>query len=259
MNKKMLGICLAAAVISTGTLGGVVASEVADRSLLGAKAEIDTEATTYGNIRFWFSSDPEAPFGDAYFPKIWFHNDSGMSFASELKNTHSVMNSAENNRKYWYVDVPYVDGLENATGTIQVFHSNDVWNNNSSSFAVSDLINKVIYVHKVWDDAGVDVCGRTDVNVAALALEGLYTCSGSSLNGYNAIETFSETWIWKDYDLRDTGGSENWRTSGMLNAVSCQDYAFGADWKDSSTSRDTSINAQTKLDTLVAMHEMYAA
>ena len=39
MNKKMLGICLAAAVISTGTLGGVVASEVADRSLMLANAE----------------------------------------------------------------------------------------------------------------------------------------------------------------------------------------------------------------------------
>lgn len=43
MNKKMLGICLAAAVISTGTLGGVVASEVADRSLLAANANQDVE------------------------------------------------------------------------------------------------------------------------------------------------------------------------------------------------------------------------
>lgn len=41
MNKKMLGICLAAAVISTGTLGGVVASEVADRSLMLANAGVE--------------------------------------------------------------------------------------------------------------------------------------------------------------------------------------------------------------------------
>lgn len=41
MNKKMLGICLTAAVISTGTLGGVVASEVADRSLMLANAGVE--------------------------------------------------------------------------------------------------------------------------------------------------------------------------------------------------------------------------
>ena len=101
---------------------------------------------------------------------------------------------------------------------------------------------------------------KVDVNLAAKALSGLYTCSSSSINGFNAIEGFSQTWIWYDYNERDnTSNGNNWKTVGFLTHVNCQDYAFGADWKDSSTPRDTSINAQTKLDTLVAMHEMYAA
>lgn len=229
MNKKMLGICLAAAVISTGTLGGVVASEVAGRSLLEANAEVDTTGNTYGDVRFWFSSDPAAPLGNDYVPKIWFHNGSDIDFAADLESTISVWNSAENYRQYWYVDVPYVQGLEDATGTIQVFHANGEFNNESKSFTVSELLNKVVFIYQDWSKAGIAGCGRTDVNLAALALGGLYSCSGSEINGYNAIETLSETWIWNDYDLRETGGSENWKTSGMLRDVSCKDFADGAD------------------------------
>lgn len=149
MNKKMLGICLAAAVISTGTLGGVVASEVADRSLLGARAEIDASSATYGNVRFWITSDSNTPLGDSYVPKIWFHDGASIDFATDLQNTTSVWNAGENYRQYWYVDVPYVDGLENATGTIQIFKSDGTWNNESGSFTVSDFLNKIVFV---WQD-----------------------------------------------------------------------------------------------------------
>ena len=258
MDKKMLGVCLVAAVIATGTLGGVVASEVADRSLLAANAQVDTSSSTYGNVRFWISSDPNNSLGDSFFPKIWFHGYQNIDFATDVNCTFTVINESENNRKYWYIDVPYVEGLENATGTVQIFNSNGNYDKDSGSFTVSEFLNKIVFIWEDWSKASIGGCSSTNVNVAALALAGLYTCSGSEINGYNAIETLSETWIWNDYDARESGGSANWKTSGRLSDVYCQDYADGADWKDSATPRNTNVNAQSKLDALVALHEASA-
>lgn len=263
MNKKMLGICLAAAVISTGTLGGVVASEVADRSLMAANALENSDSNTCGNIRFWVSSDMSNPLGSGYAPVLWFHGYGNIDFAPSVTEAKSVINTAEkgdrepNGRQYWYIDVPYVDGLEEAQLTLQIFDtSTKAHNKTTSTFKTEDCINKVLYIWKDWNTASIGPVASISYEMAATALDGLYSCSGSEFNGYKALEKFSETFIWKDYDLRNSGDNSNWRVVGYLHDAYCTDYADGALWTDPNTPRDTSVNAQVKLDELVQRYEL---
>lgn len=97
MNKKMLGICLAAAVISTGTLGGVVASEVADRSLWAANANQDVEHLsvsmmddmfTEGNVAYLVvSGDATWWLGESNSYLYFFENGEGAPSAWSSKMT----------------------------------------------------------------------------------------------------------------------------------------------------------------------------
>lgn len=168
MNKKMLGICLAAAVVSTGTLGGVVASEVADRSLLGANAVVDENpSNSYGNIRLWVSAEWDGMTGHAtlsnhQFPKIGIGSKEDRSDWSWLEPTGNIFNSQElfdgndwyehyygNWRPYWYfdIDASMLNGLDTVYMSIQVFENMSVWqpiNGGGEPDAYKNGLNKLV-------------------------------------------------------------------------------------------------------------------
>ena len=296
MNKKMLGICLAAAVISTGTLGGVVASEVAGRSLLEANAEVDTTGNTYGNVRLWVTDEELLDFREnstinnkwkMQFPVLWFHDQESSSTSEEtqfvIRPTAQYANLAQNypntngnGRLYWYFDISY-ESYETIIDndwylTVQVYdcawlngEGNDnpietlyergwyyIWASQTHRLdKAHDPINQVIFLWNNdsdqldWSTGSINdsnIPNVVDASLAALALEGLYTCSSSQINGYGALETIGSTFLWN--------ADKTPKVNGSLNGVNIEDYANNADWKNPETERLTAVNALAKYEAL---------
>ena len=316
MNKKMLGICLAAAVISTGTLGGVVASEVAGRSLLEANAEVDTTGNTYGFVRLWSSFDKtDANWlwasGAGYFT-LWIHDgESSMGSWEHVAQPNGVVwNSCESDfgysdvnggwgtyRPYWYYDIPasVFEEHEHFYLTVQYYkETGNQYDSNASTFngsysndanignyhvlferqddgrykrSNSDeeyLDNSVMFV---WGGAKEYHTGSfnnsqnaIDSSIAALALEGLNTCSNSSVNGYEAIPHFGQTFLWT---VDEAGAFTGWKDSageGGKNGLSSQtiddyDPSLGADGSWNTAEKDSTVNAYDKLLAMVGLYQ----
>lgn len=260
MNKKMLGICLAAAVISTGTLGGVVASEVADRSLLGAKAEIDTSGSTYGDYRFWFGSNKGTDYffdGTNYLTigiDVYENGVSGSAVYSAeydpseyLRIANQCEEGEEKKNPIYYaidIDAKYASPAYD-------FEIRRVYNNETTDWSGRfhlDTLNQVLYL---FDNNGwmkghsFGTVSSCESELAAAALEGLYTCSSSEINGYGAFEEIGKTFLWNNDYVSKVNGS--------LSEVTIKDYANNAAWQDPTTERSTDINSLVKYDALRAL------
>lgn len=316
MNKKMLGICLVAAVISIGTLGGVVASEAADRSLLGVNAELDETGKTYGHVRLWttFDSTKDDDIwarGAGYF-SLWIHElEKGKgSWEYVAQPSGVVWNSCESNfaytdvngststyRPYWYYDIPawvfeehsymyvtiqyyletgasYDYDASTFNGTYHGGWALDGYNvrfekQADGRFRRSDndteyLDNSVIFAYGDMDEYHMAGFGNhansIDSHIAALAIEGLNTCSNSAVNGYEAIPYTGKNFLWT-YD-QNSGVFNGWKdkatASGGVSSQTIDDYdpSLGADGSWTTATKDTAVNAYEKL---VAMSKFYMA
>lgn len=316
MNKKMLGICLAAAVISTGTLGGVVASEVADRSLLGVDAELETTGTTYGNVRLWTTLDKadanNAWASGAGYLALWIHEaqENMGSWEYVAQPSGVVWNSCEadfgyadvNNgwgtyRPYWYYDIPAWVFEEHSYMYVTIQYYKEIgtsYDSNASTFngtyqsgwAINGvnvrfekqadgrfrrfdndteyLDNSVMFVYremKEYHTAGFgNYANSIDSHIAALAIEGLNTCSNSAVNGYEAIPYTGKNFLWT-YD-ENSGAFNGWKdkhvTGAGIASETIHDYdpSLGADGSWTTASKDWTVNANEKL---VAMSKLYMA
>lgn len=242
---KRKSILLGALAIAVGGVAiaaaGVVASENKEQLSINAEEINDT----VGYVRIWFSSDPSNPIEtQGGVPKLWFHTGNGNDgdnkgedvYVAETNTIGDLQNSVENNRRYYYADVP-VDGIVGSYLTIQRFSpAGEWWNQGDPIQVTEENITQVFYLWGNQTTMGTNIVGNVDAELAAKALEGLQTCSSSAVNGYNAFEGIGNTFI------HNEDGSL--KTQGELSSCYIQDYATTDDYL--TNERTLTINANDK-------------
>lgn len=241
MKTKLQFIALASlAVMGAGCLAVTAGVTSNQNSQLSLNAETINE--TIGNVRIWFSSDPNAPLEkDGATPVLWFHNTyEGGGDVLLAKNPQKVINSAEGDRVYWYFDVD-ANNILGKYVSVQRYNEDGTvyWNNTSKALLINpDTLNQVIYQYGDWSTVACGVVGSTDAYMAAKAVEGLQTCSSSNVNGFNAFPQIAKTFI-----LNENG---DWKLpSGQnLDQVEISDYASIDDY--ATGKRTITVNAYDK-------------
>ena len=217
--------------MATLALGGVT---VASGLLLNTPKKISINAETIddnvGTVRIWMSSDQGNPIEQSNAKaKLWIHTGNANDGSGKGEDiwsgfeTGNWENGVENNRTYYYFDIPAANLVGNYL-TIQRFSSdgNTLWNSSKPLQITSDNITQVFFLWADWNDwknIGISTGSpnQVDAGMAAKALEGLQTCSTSAINGYNAFKGIANTFIHND--------DGTWKTVGDLDDYDIQDYA----------------------------------
>lgn len=263
MNKKMLGICLAAAVISTGTLGVVVASEVGNQSFMPVSAEVDQSGKTYGKYRLWIGSNSA---GDYFYDPAIGNLSIGIdiyqagvaaaaieSYVFAPEDYFKAVNSPESATAFYYavdIDAKYCSSAYD----IEIKRMEGMTTHTWSGKFNFDRLNEIIYLWNTnnsgdqWNYMKGHSFGSLSVaskDIAAKAIEGLYTCSSSPINGYGAFDRVGGTFLW------DTNKQS--KIDGSLSGYEILDFSNNAAWQDSATERSTPTDVVTKYNALRAL------
>lgn len=212
--------------MATLTLGGVtVTSSLLLNTPENHSINAETVDDTVGTVRLWISSDQNNPISkDGGVPKLWIHTGSGTDDATKGEDywvgaeTGNWNNGQENNRTYYYFDVPAANLIGNYL-TIQRFSSDgtSLLNQSGTIEITTTNVTQVFYLWENQSTISAGPVGKLDAGMAAKALEGLQTCSSSATNGYNAFEGIAKTFIHND--------DGTWKIVGNLNDYNIHDYA----------------------------------
>ena len=278
MNKKMLGICLAAAVSSIGCLAGATAVAT-NNSQIEARADVLSDNGPF--VRLWVASDllNQISNGNGY-PVLWIHKGNETVYTTAVNSESGKAQPnlyqlpTQSHRNFWYFDIPFSNDLIGSTVTAQRY----VGAANTTNFAdqsFESCANSVLYLWG-WQDnsgkqgtwsvgqSGIGTVDSPTTHMAATALSGLYACSSSDYNGFGGIDTFAKTWIISNSEFTTNTSEWTWKLTAYgdmdtdLDKQTIMDYADGADWTNPSTEKERSIDAYSKLMAMVERFSLMA-
>ena len=247
---KILFLALTAFLFVGGTILGAL-SFSGNSGMVKATDDVVDNTT----VRVWIGDAENNTIQlDDAIVKVWVHKNKENSEAgSDLITPAYWRNTAQNRRTFFYFDVPMHYYTEQWYFTVQRFNPSDNtwWQSIATSQFSSERVNQVCYIHSNnWYECSYGSISSCDAGLAAKAIEGLYTCSSSSINGYNSFPSLVKNFIKDDID-----GNE-WKTVGNISDFEVNDFANDAEWNAAKEECEVKVNAWDKY---LALENMYKA